>query len=745
MPTMSEQEVHDNIKMFDMKERLKLLLSVSCFCMQLEYVGAGFTNSEVERRQTELGLCLAGTMAMQVRKALGLKFSKPRFKKSITNLARMWATLRAAMEVMGSIDRGSAGYSEKEENETSREWYQRMACATLNDKQSLADICKDMLERTCVLPIDIVTVTSMFFDGNSENDFIECSLKFIDWDRNITVHEDIKYLSFKEGDFDYAFRQEMCNKRTVVEGEIESIMQALYARGTLVDKEGTGSYKKLYKSMIRFSDVSKRMRKCHPDEFRKLSYRIQKRLQTNRTTGPFVSVEKADLKNIIGYLKKKDPHPWMQDGHFCSNTPHSTEALGKVTVHVDSVLARFLFIQRQMLKDAQPSQITICTDPGMECYIEIPSLRQLDEDAISELYKVRVRWIYGDEDDIGDQSDLTGLFDDEDDEMMSDGYESFEDDDCDDREAGTSSTSRKKDERTFGGLTVFETFVVIHCSVVLLGTNISHKVRDSLLHHCGSFERERDFFIVYKRQFPQLFAQLSAMDPEDFKIPSHWGRNSHDPIMLSPMNGDNEGRRFVHVACISELREIVENKRSESEQFVRKCLCKDMTSSQGVVYFQKDSFPSIELFDVGKFKAIYEQTEFNSKRHRKEYFTECTLEKKRQHSDGENHDVKRFEEFFPFHEQLRFAIQKAKAMGKEDQSASQKCNDTESYNIVYWNAIRELSKMVDERYVQFGSPSDTVKVNVTELSCVRDNKKKSALNRQIPTGSNKKDKKQTTT
>lgn len=38
-PTMFEQEVDDNIKTFDIKERLKLLLSVACFCMQLEHVG----------------------------------------------------------------------------------------------------------------------------------------------------------------------------------------------------------------------------------------------------------------------------------------------------------------------------------------------------------------------------------------------------------------------------------------------------------------------------------------------------------------------------------------------------------------------------------------------------------------------------------------------------------------------------------------------------------------------------------
>lgn len=83
---------------------------------------------------------------------------------------------------MGSIDVDSSGYRDKNEKETWSEWNQAMARETSEERQSLADVCKDVLERTCVLPIDIVTCTSMFFDGNSENDFIQCSLKFVDWD-----------------------------------------------------------------------------------------------------------------------------------------------------------------------------------------------------------------------------------------------------------------------------------------------------------------------------------------------------------------------------------------------------------------------------------------------------------------------------------------------------------------------------------------------------------------------------------
>ena len=362
------------------------------------------------------------------------------------------------------------------------DWNQALARGIVEENPKLTDICKNVLERTCVHPVDMVTVTSLFFDGNTEENFIECMMNFIDWAKSLIINNDTRYVTLKDTDFDYAFRQEMCEKRGVVDGELEGIKQTLYTRRILLDQEMTASFKKLFKCMLRFSDVCKRMPRCYPTESRKISWRIQKKLAAGKTSGLFVLIDKTEITTVVEYLRKRSPYPWMEDKRFLDDNTNSSDSLGKVTLHVDSAFARWIFIKKELMNYASKGRVNVCTDVGLECYIEIPLLQELDNESISELYKVKVRWLYGDNDNIGGQDDLGKLFNEEDDKIIEEEcYNDYEEDDdnefCndddDDDETEVNETDGQQrmnvQQETRYGFAIFQTYALIHCSFALLG------------------------------------------------------------------------------------------------------------------------------------------------------------------------------------------------------------------------------------------------------------------------------------
>ena len=415
-PSMTKQEVEDNITTYNMIERMKIITAISSFCMQLQYIGANFTNNEVERRQMVLSLSLVRTMAGRIRADMLKNFNEARFQSSIMNLAKMWAITRATIEVMGSVDTHSSTYRPKRESESWDEWNQCMADNISNTDDDLSDKCKRVLERTCVLPIDVVTVTTSFFDGNSVQDFLDSLVQFVDWKSKLIQHNEVRYIPLKEADFKHALKQELCEKRGVVEGEIEGIQQTLYTQGILLDKEITGSLKKLSKCMIRFNVVSERMVRCKRESFVRFSWRIQKKLSVGKTRGPFVSIDRSEMGTMIEYFKKCTPYQWMVDKSFVEDGT----TLGKVEVHADCAFARYTFIKKATLTSATRGTLGVCDEEGLECYVDVPLFQTLNRDVLAELSKVKVRWIYGDENDIEGSDDLGDVFTESDDEFMED-------------------------------------------------------------------------------------------------------------------------------------------------------------------------------------------------------------------------------------------------------------------------------------------------------------------------------------
>ena len=95
--------------------------------------------------------------------------------------------------------------------------------------------------------------------------------------------------------------------------------------------------------------------------------------------------------------------------------------------------------------------------------------------------KVKVRWLYGDNDNIGGQDDLGKLFNEEDDKIIEEEcYNDYEEDDdnefCnddDDDETEVNETDGQQrmnvQQETRYGFAIFQTYALIHCSFALLG------------------------------------------------------------------------------------------------------------------------------------------------------------------------------------------------------------------------------------------------------------------------------------